>query len=116
MLKVNLKNGSTLTRDLFDETDQERWRELANGNGGASIRALGIHDQGVMYALPFPVRFRRIQFDAEGIRQNERPVAEKVLCYADDIRITMTVYKKTRMSRIDVDKVGRLAYRAKTRR
>ena len=115
MLKVNLQNGKTETLDLFDANDRARWRQIVGGNGNAGIRALGIHDKGVMYALPFPIRFRKTIFDAEGILADGEPVAERVLCYADDIRVTLTVYKRTRMSRVDVDKIGRIAFAASNR-
>jgi hypothetical protein len=113
VLRVNLQDGSTVSVDL--ERDMERWSKLkADPAFQRSIRGALIVIDGCQHTMPLPVGFNGpVVYDAELVRDTKRGgaiVAERVVCYVDCVRITLTVYVSSLVMRVDVARVGRLRH------
>jgi len=111
MLKINLDDGRTLSYDLTDPIESRIWRLWqADPQLQHQITGMGIHHDGVFHVLPIPVRFRRRSFSARLLGEAEKPVGEQVICQADAVRITMSVYRQNgmrpKMVRVDVVQTG----------
>lgn len=119
MLKVNCRDGRTLTFDLLDDRGYEDWlRHQRDPHFQSQITAAGIHHDGTLHALPLPIGFRRLVFEADVVtRANggepfDRVAGERLTCYADQVKFTITVHHGTRpkVVRFGGAKVGRMRY------
>ena len=114
MIKVNCKNGKTLSFNLADDKEANEWQKLSGeGEFQSQITGIGILYNTQWHTLPMPKRFRRIDVKAELIRvQKEgimREIGERIVYQADDIQISLIVYygNRPKMARIDVKKIGK---------
>jgi len=117
---VNLKDGTTVSFDLKDPVDHERWKQMAASNSFQNeMTGVGIIFNSHWYTLPLPKRFRQISFQAELVENSKKDappdrrwVGERVKVYVDDVLVSLLVYygNRPRMSRIDVVKVGKRRY------
>jgi len=114
---VNLKNGNTLSYDLMEDDQRDKWeKDSSSVDYQMQITAIGIVFNSQWFALPMPKKFRQHHFDASLVTSNKKGTphytGEKVQCYVDDILISVQVYwgHKPKMSRIDVIRVGRRRY------
>jgi len=117
VLKVNLRDGSTLTFDLSTEAGRKDWqRRQGDPHFQAEITGAGILHDGVLHAMPVPSRFRSTQWEAEPIwkKNGSGPqiVADRLTCYADATRLSITVHhgSRPRVVRFSAARVGRLRY------
>jgi len=115
MIKVNVKNGDTLTFDLTDSVQKGKWDALCTDYSfQQQITGMGIIYNSQLYTLPSPKKFSRRVYFAEIIkhRKNDEYVGERIICQVDDVQISVLVYfgKRPRMSRVDVIKIGRLRH------
>lgn len=111
VLNVNLENGNVRSFDLEKETELEEWKSFSRDwRNQRSIRVVGILFDRVFHALPLPKQFRRVYYEAEILRDRKdgrRIVGERITCQADDVQISLTVYKNApKMTRTDVRKIG----------
>ena len=111
---MNLRNGRTLSYDLTESDQFEKWRlDSSYADFQSQITAIGIVFNSQWFALPLPKKFRQCHFEAGLVESNRkespRYTGEKVQCYADDVLISVQVYwgHKPKMSRIDIIRVGR---------
>lgn len=114
MIKVNLKNGSTLSYDLTEPDQKAKWlSDSENVDYQEQITAIGIIFNSQWFALPIPKRFRQINFEANLVESKKKTgpkfTGERIKCYADDVLISVQVYwgHKPKMSRVDVVRIGR---------
>lgn len=117
MIKVNLKDGKTLSYDLQDEKAVKEWEELSSHQDFQQrITGIGIIYNAQWYTLPLPKKFRQVFFQFELVENNKKDapedrkyVGERVKCYADDTLISLLVYygSRPKMSRVDVIKLGK---------
>lgn len=114
MIKVQLKSGETLSYDLLDKDQEEKWKkDSRNIEFQTQITAIGIIFNSQWFSLPLPKRFRQCHFEASLVESNKenapKYTAEQVRCYADDVLISVKVYwgRKPKMSRVDIVRVGR---------
>lgn len=116
MIKVNVRNGKTLSFDLKNNNDKRKWDEVySDSKFQKSITGIGILYNSQWYTLPLPKNFRSAMFYAEIVthRKNiNELVGEKIICHVDDIQISLLVYYgiTPKMCRIDVIKIGKLRY------
>lgn len=109
MLKVHVRDGRTLEVDLDNGSQVHEW--LAKFNDPAfqsSITGLTVIQRGVQYSLPRPEGFRQATLSAEPVIAGKG--GERVLLFADDIRIAMVVHKGQRAARVSVTKPGKRRY------
>jgi len=120
MIKVNLRNGETLSYDLKDVKESAEWRRVSSQlSFQKKISGVGIIFNSQWYTLPIPKKFRQITFHAELVKNTKKDVpkdrefvGEKIIVYADEIMISILVYygKRPKMSRVDVVKIGKCRY------
>lgn len=107
MVKVNTKDGTTLSFDLTRDTDHHAWTRFTSGRGWSdSVTALSVCHDGVNHTLPIPrlKRFRCYGFGAEVAldKKTGRPVAEKVFFCFNQIRVTYLVYLKNKVTKVEI--------------
>jgi len=118
VLKVNCRDGRTLTFDLLDDRGHEDWlRYQRDLNFQSQITAAGILHDGTLHALPLPAGFRHPVFEADVLTRangggEQRVAGEWLACYADQVKFTLTVYYGTRpkVVRFSGAKVGKMRY------
>ncbi len=111
MLHVHTSDGLTIAID-FDDVDQTReWIEkMKNPAFVERITGISISDRGVMYSFTKPLGFRKIGFEIEKVEADqERKIkgGERLVCYADDVRITLMVHAAQRAVRVSMIKIGK---------
>jgi len=111
---VNLKNGRTVSYDLTEKEQLDKWNhDSSTVDFQSQITAIGIIFNSQWFALPTPKKFRQLHFGANLVeskkKDSTRYTGERIQCFADDVLISVVVYwgHKPKMSRIDVIRVGR---------
>lgn len=117
MVKVNFRDGTTLQFDLNKEDDMKQWLEWSSvPDFQRRITGVGILHNKRFLTVPYPKRFRKIQFFAELVysekKGEKRLLGEKLICHADEIKLTMLVYTYKNppppiLSRIDMERIGK---------
>jgi len=111
MIKVQVDNGKTKTFDIekndlngFEKQDFQK-----------SIRGIGILYKKIWTVMPMPKRFNRIRFEAKLLYKDGKISAEQILCFADNLLIELTVFRKgmPSMTRINVFKIGKQVFKPK---
>jgi hypothetical protein len=77
------------------------------------IRALTIQHNGVQYSLPTPPGFGRVFLFAEQLKPNGAQRfkgGERIVCQADDVRVTLMVHEAQRAARMSLSKIGTQCY------
>jgi len=98
MIKVNFRDGDTLSFDLSRDEDRVQWDEwTAQPDFQRRISGLGILHNKRFITLPYPKRFRRVTFNAELIYKTNKEgekfvLGEQVICHADKVRFTLFVF------------------------
>ena len=114
MLKINLRSGRTLTFDLADAEQRRDWEaRQATAAFQREVTGIAIHEAGMLHAMPVPSCFGRAAFSAERIFRDDSDVGERIFCHADDIVVTLSVYRegaRPAMARVDVRRIGRPVY------
>lgn len=106
MLKVHVRDGRTLAVDLDDEDQAHEWLSKFNDPVfQASITGLTVIQRGVQYSLPRPEGFRQVTLSAEPV--NAGKGGERVLLFADDVRIAMVCHHGQRAARVSLTRPGK---------
>ena len=122
MLKVNMSDGRTLSFELNNSSEFKEWKKfISNDENQKKIRGVGIVYNTQWHALPIPRKFKYVRYDADLIINDnaktpeKKLVGERVICFIDDIKLSLLVYygNRPKMSRIDAIKIGRARYLAK---
>lgn len=97
MLKVNFKDGTTLAFDLNRKDDVQQWLEWSSVKDFQErITGVGILHNKKFYAVPYPKYFRMVRLEADLLFTDKGGVqkqhAERLVCYADDVKFSLTVY------------------------
>lgn len=115
MLLVNLSDGVTLRVDLEDQREADSFRaRLYNREFSRTIRGISILCGSQTYAVPHPSGpFDRIRWEVDLTLHKGEVSREQVICYADHVKITLTVYRNSSpaMSKVELSRPGRLAVR-----
>lgn len=114
MLKVHVTDGRTLSFDLNDEGQRGEWDRLAASSAFQStIRGVALLHNHTLHVVTLPKGFRSLRFSAELLKQRaggkEQVLGEVVVCQADMIRTSLTVFYKptSRVARVDTVRSGR---------
>lgn len=107
MVKVNTKDGSTLSFDLTKKSEAHAWKRFVSGRGWSdSITALSVCHGGVNHTLPIPrlKRFKCYDFGAEVAHDSKtgKPVAEKVYFCFNKIRVSYLVYFGQKVTKVEI--------------
>jgi len=111
LLRVHTCDGLTSTFDLEDKEQAERWLQLLKDpKFQESITGLTISHRGVLFSLSRPQGFQRQFYFAERVEpvpQKKIKGGERLLCYADDVRVGLMVHEAQRAVRVTLNKTGR---------
>lgn len=117
MIKVNCKDGKTISFDLASEEDVKKWESLSSEKEFVnSITGISILYNTYWHTLPLPKKFRNIRFHAKLVKSAkggvEKIVGERIVCQADDIQISVITYygNRPKMTRIDIRRIGKIRY------
>lgn len=107
MIKIQFKNGSTLSFNLRNETDQESWDRFVSGKGWFdSVTALGILARKTLHMLPIPNSGLKAYDLGANLLQDERRnkiSGERVWFCVNGLKLVLTVYSGTnKVTRIDI--------------
>jgi len=135
MLRVHTADGRTTTVDLSDERQAADWvRRLARADVARSVTGLTLVEThaasgrcpacaerqqlplGLQFSISRPEDFRAVSFDAERVEASGRVRGgDRLLVYADDIRLSVMAHAETPAVRVVVSKVGRRRFDPKAR-
>lgn len=117
LIKVNRKDGKTLSFDLCrDEEYSDIQAKLDDVSFSKDITGINCLFNAFWHAITVPVNFRNIKYDVEKVKFSkggvEKIVGEKIICHADDVRLTVLVYYNTcpKIARIELKKIGKQRY------
>lgn len=120
MIKVNIKDGKTLSFESDSEEDLKTLREkLGNKEFLDSITGVSSLHNTYWHALTKPKRFRNVSYHVEEVKFKkgdiEKVVGERIVCQADDIQLVILVYYNNRpkMTRIELKKIGKRRFAPK---
>lgn len=106
MIIANVSDGTTRTFDLADGEHRKQLSDLIRAD---VVTGLSIHHDGSLSSLPAPKRFLQRPVFGYELLGNE-PVAERIYCQADGVRVTLTRSFNSRHVRCDLVRTGRLRY------
>ena len=135
MLRIHTADGRTTTVDLSDERQAVDWvRRLARADVARSVTGLvlvethaasgkcpacGVRCQqplGLQFSISRPEDFRNVSFDAEHVEPSGRVRGgDRILVYADDIRLSVMAHAEIPAVRVIVSKTGKRRFDPKTR-
>lgn len=135
MLRVHTADGRTTTVDLSDERQAADWvRRLARADVARSVTGLTLVEThatsgkcpacaerhqlplGLQFSISRPEDFRAVSFDAERVEASGRVRGgDRLLVYADDIRLSVMAHAETPAVRVIVSKVGKRRFDPKAR-
>lgn len=111
MLRVNCRDGRTLSFNLREATSLGLWSSSQeNDQFQSNITGMAVLLDGELYTLPLPRLYRKLWWSAELIRhdQNGDVLGVQLSVIADDTRATLTVYFKGPVAvRSDLQKIGK---------
>lgn len=129
MLKVHTSDGQTLRIDFRDEEQaKELFLKLRDPNFQAEIRGMTliqyksakcpsceeqIRWKGFQHTLSPPEGFTKIFFHVEDLKpdpENKVKGGEKVICFMDDVRVTMMAHRANPAVRFSLRKMGHQRY------
>jgi len=117
VLKINRRDGRTLTFDLLTVEGLDDWvKAQGDPKFQSQISGAGILHDGVLHVLTIPQGFRTLSFEAEVLyRKNgdgTKVAGERLTCYADHVRLTVTVHHGSRpkVAKYSTARVGRMRY------
>lgn len=111
MLRVHTADGLTTRFDLEDKKKAAEWLELLKDPSfQETITGLTVSHRGVLYSFSKPEGFHSASFLAETIpADQERKIkgGERILCFADGVRLGVMVHREQKAVRITLAKTGR---------
>ena len=114
MLRVHLTDGRTLRFDLKSERQAAKWLNSARDHKFQSeITGITIKHGGVSYSLSRPRGCGDVFLFAEYLVKNTAQKFKgggRVVCQADDTRISLMVHEAQRAAHVSVSKTGQQCY------
>lgn len=118
MLRIHTKDGLTTHVDLKNEEQAKEWlsrrksHDFQTDIAGVSL-VQRFNGTTVQYSLPRPEDFDQIFYHAEDVPPSistRFKGGERVVCFVDDVRVTMLVHRKQHSVRIALKKMGKHTY------
>ena len=130
MLRIHTADGRTATVDLSDERQARDWLgRLARADVARSVTGLTLIEThaasgkcpacaarcqlplGMQFSISRPQDFRAVSFDAEHVEPSGRVRGgDKLVLYADDVRVSIMAHADQPAVRVVLAKVGRRRY------
>jgi len=127
LIKIHTSDGDTIRIDLGDESQAREWlARLKSHSFQSSIRGISIveshgvrskcrscgakitGDLGVQYSVSRPEAFRSVEYDIEHVPETGKlKGGERVVVYADDVRISTMVHRSQPAAKVTATKVGK---------
>jgi hypothetical protein len=104
---ANSSDGKTHTFDLTDDEQRARLVAMIKSD---QITGLSIHHDGALNSLPAPKRFHEQPTFGFELLGDGDPVAERIFCQADGVRVMLTRSYKSQHVRCDLVRTGRMRY------
>lgn len=107
IIRINLADGQTLSFDLEIPEDAVRWdtfrRDLRSDVRGAILQTASGQT-----SVPIPRGFRTVYLSADEVPGRDGEiVGDRIEVQADEIRLSVVVYRRSPMTRIDLSRIGR---------
>lgn len=135
MLRIHTKDGRTRSLDLSDADEAREWLRLSGdpnfqssvsgltvASGHRSVSecpACGECSDGqltIQYSVSRPQDFRRIEVSAEDVpRRDGVNGGERIVVFADDVRLTLMAHGANPAARVVLSKVGHRRFDPKSR-
>lgn len=106
-----------LLRRERDDVAEDSPRFLANLSSGLTAEFVGappagttgvvVQWHGLSIALPAPRGFDRLEWEYEEREDHGEVVADALVCFAGEVQLTVLLYRKTKVARVDLRHVGR---------
>lgn len=131
MLNIHTADGQTHHVDLRNTTQAREWlTRLGREDFQASICGVTLVEQhfvrvkceacgatsgrevGVQYSISRPDDVRRVFVHVERVERNGSKGGERVVLFADDVRLTLMAHASQPASRVTIDKIGKQAFNA----
>lgn len=114
MLKIHLSDGRTLSFDLSDPDKAKEWLSLVRKLGFQdSIRGMTVQHNGGSYSLTRPDSFHHLWLFAEHLEPEQSKKfkgGKRLICQADDVRVSMMIHEASRAVRVSLSKTGTQRY------
>lgn len=116
MIKIHFDDGRTVPLDLNDEAEATRWlKAFASSTFQDSIRGATIYGRharvngsfSVQDSVPRPESFQSVWYESEIVENRGKQVGERIVVFADDVRLTVTSFLSQAATRIELSKIGR---------
>lgn len=114
MIKVNCRDGKTISFDLNEESEREELIDkLSERDFLRSITGVSSLHNTFWHVLTRPKKFRKVSYFVELVKHKkngvEKIVGEKIICQADDVQLSILVYYNVRpkITRIELKKIGK---------
>lgn len=109
MLRVNLRDGRTLSYDLLDAASSARWQAHQSDPAfQPTVTGLAVLWEGELHTLPLPRLYKTVRWTAELIEVDGAAIGVQAAVQADDTRALVTVYFSGPVAtRTDLQKVGK---------
>jgi hypothetical protein len=124
LIKLQFQDGRTVPIDLDDEQEAERWvKAFGDPAFQESIRGAVFHAKhsargkragervilpfGIQGSIPRPDSFSNVWYEVEIVEHKGRRVGERIVAFADDVRLTATSYHSQPAFRIELVKMGK---------
>lgn len=105
MIKVNYRNGRTVSYDFERDGDFQRWQEAVNDPSQAiQITGMQVHMNGIMITLPKPKIDHRFGADLV-LGKNGDGSGERIFCQFRDSRVDVVAFK-SKLVRVDFRRTG----------
>ena len=107
MVKVQFRDGQTLSFDLFKGADLDAWKLFSDGLGWqGTVTAIGVHQHKVFNTLPAPNHGLVASGFGAGlvIGENGRSIGEEVWYKIGNLQVSLVAYKYTKVTRLGISR------------
>lgn len=107
MVKVQFKDGQTLSFDLFKDSDLSAWKNFSNGpSWQQDVTAIGLHQHKVFSTLPAPNHGIVASGFGAGLvfGENGKTIGEKVWYEVNDLTVSLIAYRYTKVTKFGIER------------
>lgn len=114
MIQLNTRDGKTINFDIVEKSKRDEFKNLVDDpKFAAKITGIGILHQGAHHIFPIPKDMEVKNYFAELLTQQVKEgvtkiTGERIMCYVEGLRITLTVWYQKQGPRVATYEVRRL--------